>query len=80
MGRGVKVADCTFLSTEEEKVVCFKECPFYKDDEIEASCPFKSLSLLKKVSKKDYQLDYLYEDEQAILLFPKLYKEEYDQI
>lgn len=78
MGRGVKVADCTFLSTEDEKIVCFEECPFYKDEDIELLCPFKNLLLLKKVSIKDYQFDYLYEEEEAILSIPKLYKQEYD--
>ena len=72
------MADCTFLSTEEEKIVCFETCPFYKDDDIEVSCPFKNLLLFKKVSVKDYQFDYLYEEEEAILSFPKLYKEQYD--
>jgi len=72
------MVDCTFLSTEEEKIVCFEECPFYKNEEVEAVCPFKNLLLLKKVSLKDYQFDYLYEEEEATLLFPKLYKEEYD--
>ena len=78
MGWGARMANCTFLSTEEEKIVCFEECPFYKDEDIETSCPFKNLLLLKKVSIKDYQFDYLYEEEEAVLLFPKLYKEEYD--
>ena len=72
------MADCTFLSTEEEKIVCFEECPFFKNEDIEAVCPFKNLLLLKKVSLKDYQFDYLYEEEEATLLFPRLYKEEYD--
>ena len=72
------MADCTFLSTEEEKIVCFEECPFYKDEDIEVACPFKNLLLLKKVMIKDYQFDYLYEEEAAVLMFPKQYKEEYD--
>ena len=76
------MADCTFLSTEDEKIVCFRACPFYKDIdidiEIEASCPFKNPLPLNKVSVKDYQFDYLYEEEEAVLLFPRLYKEEYD--
>ena len=78
MGRGVEMADCTFLSTDEEKIACFEGCPFYKNEDIESLCPFKNLSLLKKVSLKEYQFDYLYEEEDNILLFPKLYKEQYD--
>jgi len=72
------MADCTFLSTDEEKIVCFEECPFYKDEDSEVSCPFKNLLLLKKVTIKDYQFDYLYEEEAAVLTFPSEFKEEYD--
>lgn len=67
--------DCIFLSTDEEKITCFEECAFYKDEE---ACPFKNLVLIKEINAKDYQFDYVLEEEESILTFPKVYKEEYD--
>ena len=77
MGWGVWMKDCLFLSTEEEKIACFEECPFLKDEE---ACPFKNLLPIKNINIKDYQLGYLFEEEEeeTILPFPEVYKEEYD--
>ncbi len=75
---GVAMKNCTFLSTDEEKIECFEECPFYKLEDEEESCPFKNPSLLKKPNIKDYQFDYLKEEEAEFSPFPKVYKEEFD--
>jgi len=35
---------CSFLSTYEEEVSCFKGCPFYCNEESDSICPFKSVT------------------------------------
>lgn len=35
---------CSFLSTSEKEIECFKECAFYNWEENEGSCPFKNLT------------------------------------
>ncbi len=42
--RGVVMEKCSFLSTYEEEVSCFKECPFYCNEENDSTCPFKSVT------------------------------------
>ena len=76
MGWGVAVTDCTFLSTEEDKIICFEDCPFYKEEG--DNCPFKNTTVIKKGEVKDYSFDYLYEEEIATLPFPEVYSKEYD--
>lgn len=35
---------CSFLSTYEQEVICFEECPFYCNEESDSICPFKSVT------------------------------------
>lgn len=42
---------CPFLSTANEKISCFKTCPFNKNDE---ECPFKILESKDIVHVYDY--------------------------
>lgn len=57
--------NCSFLSTEVDKVECFKECPFFPNTREEGKCPFSILekstrsSTYKKRAKSSNE-DYEY--------------------
>lgn len=56
---------CPFLSTVNEKVNCYKECPLYTYELNDEGCPFKKAALSQKISIKDIDL-YGYEKENDI--------------
>ncbi len=43
---------CSFLSSENEKIECFKECPFFLNINEENKCPFISLEKKKYIYKQ----------------------------
>jgi hypothetical protein len=50
---------CSFLSTCDERVDCFKGCPFYCHEEDYSECPFKSVTGKSKQNvRKLYQYYY----------------------
>ncbi len=51
---------CSFLSTETDKIECFKECPFFLNLNEEFNCPFMALE--RKTYKKTFDKydDYEY--------------------
>ena len=72
---GVTVAKCVFLSTYDEFVECFKECPLYNWEENDNKCPFKELKINKKVIKSSYDYDYYRDDKD--LNVASIYKDNY---
>lgn len=74
---GVTVSTCLFLSTEQETISCFEECPFYKYEEGDGGCPFKNSFVHKKSSTKGFPFEYFFEDEEDITFEPSLYKEQF---
>lgn len=64
---------CTFLSTHSNKVICFKECPFYKCEENEEICPFESITNNKVLNPSMfYEYDLIENDN--ITLLEELYE------
>lgn len=53
---------CSFLSTYEEEVSCFKECPFYCNEKGDSTCPFKSVTGKSRHNVKPLYQYYLKED------------------
>jgi len=53
---------CSFLSTEVDKVECFKECPFFQNINEEVNCLFMVIekSTIKRQSKNDEDYEYLF--------------------
>lgn len=48
---------CPFLSTDDERVQCFKECVFYKCSDFDGKCPFKQIQRpiqFKLADQSDY--------------------------
>lgn len=64
---------CPFLSTNLEKVECYKECALYECQENGGVCPFSSMKEIKiKISGDILKKDYFsnsdeYEDEISFL-------------
>ncbi|WP_373898595.1 hypothetical protein ACER0A_006080 [Haloimpatiens sp. FM7315] len=54
---------CPFLTTDKEKVECFKECTFYEYEMNEGMCPFKNI-----VKRSNYKVFYdeSYTDDEEI--------------
>jgi len=46
--------ECTFLSTYENGVECYKECPLYNCKENGGNCPFKTLSFYQANKYDDF--------------------------
>ncbi|MEA4826327.1 hypothetical protein [Clostridium sp. JNZ J1-5] len=64
---------CTFLSTHSNKVICFRECPFYDCQENEGICPFESVTKDKMLnSSMFYEYDLIEND--SITLLEELYE------
>lgn len=67
------MSKCSFLSTNEKKVVCFKECPFYNYADTDGVCPFKCLE-----SEKNWKNNFGYSDlfeSQNVNILDELYRE-----
>lgn len=72
------MSKCPFLSTYENKVSCFTECPFYGCLETSERCPFKSVVKGKSIDTNIFYeydliksesisfLDDLYENNQYL--------------
>ncbi|MFD3156388.1 hypothetical protein ACFIJ5_05935 [Haloimpatiens sp. FM7330] len=52
---------CPFLTTSDEKIECFEECPFYDEEKNGDVCPFKSIGEKKKF-KVFYNENYMEND------------------
>lgn|GEM_PF-1957273 len=53
---------CSFLSTYDEEVSCFNECPFYCNEETDSTCPFKSITGKSRHNIKRLYQYYFSED------------------
>lgn len=53
---------CSFLTTYDNKVNCFKDCPFYCDGGDNSDCPFKSATGKSKHNVKKLYQYYFAED------------------
>ena len=53
---------CSFLSTEVDKVECFKECPFFPNISEEMNCVFMFIekNTYKRQLKNDDDYEYLF--------------------
>ncbi|MCY6370862.1 hypothetical protein [Clostridium ganghwense] len=59
---------CPFLSTFDNKVSCFKECPFHECKDNDGCCPFKALSTNKMLKKNHfYKYNELQDDNISVL-------------
>lgn len=48
------MSKCSFLSTKEKSISCFKDCPFYKCEETGGICPFKVVERKRVKRLKNY--------------------------
>lgn len=63
MGEGAYMTPCSFLSTADSSIDCFKECVFYNWEENGGVCPFKNLTGNRfKKMKGIYPYDMFGED------------------
>lgn len=53
--RGSDMPDCPFLSTFDNDVECYKECPLYNYKENGGMCPFTSLGQENTNEYLDYE-------------------------
>lgn len=65
--------ECPFLTTGDEKVECFKECIFFKENSKQSLCPFKRIELRKKGVSGIYAYNLLKDDENDIIEHYKKY-------
>ncbi len=72
---GVTVSKCVFLSTYEEYVECFKDCPLYNWEENGNKCPFAELKGRGKKVRNLYDYDFYKEDKDLNIV--NLYKDNY---
>ncbi|MDU4891318.1 MAG: hypothetical protein E6344_15615 [Clostridium sp.] len=72
------MAKCVFLSTYEENVECFKECPLYNWEENSNKCPFTEIKGRGRKVRNLYDFDF-YKDERddKDLGIANLYKDNY---
>lgn len=55
---------CSFLSTHNNRVECFKECAFYSDKAKEEGCPFQNIKIKKpRVALKRVYHNYYIDEE-----------------
>lgn len=70
----VFMSQCPFLSTMEEKVICYKECALYEYEGSGDGCPFKRLKSRKVINIKDIiTIDYTYDGDEDKTLIERIY-------
>ncbi|NLP27946.1 MAG: hypothetical protein GX370_04130 [Clostridia bacterium] len=78
IGGWLKMCQCPFLSTAEEKVTCFKECSFYEYEDDGSGCPFKKIKSIKSINIKDIiGLDGVYDREEDKEFLERIYVKNY---
>lgn len=65
---------CPFLSTCDEKIECFENCAFYKLDDTDGKCPFKTITGSGKYKLRRIHYNYYMEDEEEYIDFDEDYK------
>lgn len=68
------MSQCPFLSTCDNKVACFENCAFYKLEETNGECPFKSITCQSKYKLRRIQYNHYMEDEEEVFDFHEGYK------
>lgn len=72
------MAKCIFLSTYEEPVDCFRDCPLYNWEENSNKCPFTEIKGRGNKVRNLYNFDAYKEDkEDNDLSIVNLYKKNY---
>ncbi|MDF2502620.1 MAG: hypothetical protein K0R06_111 [Clostridium sp.] len=72
--RGVIMSQCPFLSTYDKEIECFENCAFYKLEETNGECPFKSITCESKYKLKRIHYNYYMEDEEDLFDFDEGHK------
>ncbi|MDT8715206.1 hypothetical protein IAI10_00730 [Clostridium sp. 19966] len=69
---------CPFLSTSDEKINCYKECPFYHYEEDSEGCPFRKSKAKSTINMKEIAgFDLTYDNEEDKQFIERIYVKNY---
>lgn len=72
------MCQCPFLSTQEEKITCFKECALFEYEGNGDGCPFKKAKAVKTINIKEIvSLDLSYDNEEDKEFLERIYVKNY---